>query len=69
MAFSFGMSLPNSLRDSAWMPPWNRPTHTASTQNSAAERRKNAANSVMQKYANTAISSMRLVPKRPAKRP
>ena len=63
------MSLPNSLRESAWMPPWNSPTHTASTQNSTAERRKNAANSVMHRYAPMATSSMRFVPNRPASRP
>ena len=63
------MSLPNSLRESAWMPPWNRPTQIASTQNSAALRRKNAANSVIKKYASTAMSSIFFVPKRPARRP
>ena len=41
--------MPNSLRESAWMPPWNMPTRMARNQNSAAERRKNAAKSVMPK--------------------
>ena len=34
-----------------------------------AERRKNAANNVMQKYAKIAMSSMRFVPNLPARRP
>ena len=63
------MSLPNSLRDSAWMPPWNNPTQMASIQNSAASRRKNAANSVMQKYAPIATSSMRFAPNLVDRRP
>ena len=49
LARSLGQSLPNSLRESAWMPPWNMPTRIARNQNSTAERRKNAAKSVMPK--------------------
>ena len=59
----------DGLRDSAWMPPWNSPTQMARIQNSSASRRKNAANSVMQKYANTATSSMRFVPNLVDRRP
>ena len=69
LARSLGQSLPNSLRESAWMPPWNMPTRMARNQNSTAERRKNAANRVMPKYAAMAISSMRRVPYLDERRP
>ena len=31
--FSGGISLAKWDRERAWIPPWKRPTHTASTQN------------------------------------
>ena len=49
LARFLGQSLPNSERESAWMPPWNMPTRMARIQNSVAVRRKSAANRVMPK--------------------
>ena len=63
------MSLPYSERESAWIPPWNRPTQIARIQNSTALFKKNAANSTIKKYASTPTFSMRLVPKRFARLP
>ena len=47
LAWSLGQSLPNCERESAWMPPWKRPTMIARNQNSVALLRKNAAKNVM----------------------